>query len=80
MVPGRDLSHRIHMPLENVLLVFGGEFAEIAAPAPDADDQVAVKLRVRLCFKERFNIQAVELQLLATKLSKGPHRSLRKDD
>jgi hypothetical protein len=68
------------MPLEDVLLVLGGEFAEVAAPAPDAHDQVAVQLRVGLCIKKRFNIQAVELQLLATQLSEGLYRSLRKDD
>lgn len=36
----------VDVAMDDVLLIFGVEFAEIAAPSPDAHDEVAVFFRV----------------------------------
>ena len=48
-----------------MILVFGRQLAEVAAPAPDPDDQVAVLLRMCPGVQELLRIEGIELQLLA---------------
>jgi len=53
--------HLVKTAGNNVILVFRGQLAEIAAPAPDAHDQVLVILRMSLGVQQGLHIQAVEL-------------------
>ena len=62
------------MPLNDVVLVLWSQLAEVAAPAPDANDQVPVLLRVRLCLLQRLHAQRVELQLLTAELREAAHQ------
>jgi galactokinase len=62
----RGRSHvRVQVARDHVILVFGRQLAEVAAPAPDPDDQVAVLLRMCPRVQELLRIEGIELQLLA---------------
>ena len=49
---------------ENVILEFLIQFAEIAAPAPHADNKTAVILRVFLGIQQDITVQRIQLQLM----------------
>src|SRR5450759_1975169 len=70
-------SQLIHMARDDMVLVFRGQLAEVAAPAPYPHDQVLVPLRMRACIQQRLQAQAVQLKLLAAQLRKRPHQQRR---
>jgi hypothetical protein len=64
----------IKTPLNDVLLIFGSQFAEIAAPAPNTDDQIRVLLRMFTRIQKGYGAQAVDLQLLTAQPGKAVHQ------
>ena len=52
-------------PVDHMVLVTFVQFDEIAAPAPDAHDQVAVPLGMHLGVEQLFAADGIELQLVA---------------
>ena len=55
----------MQVPAEDMILVFRRKLAEIAAPTPNPDDQVAMVFRMSFGIQEGLQVQAVQLHLLA---------------
>ena len=53
-----------------MILIFDIQFVEIAAPAPDADDEIGVILGVLLCIEKHLPIDGIKLKLMSAKVDK----------
>ena len=47
------------------------QFHEVAAPAPDPDDQIPVQLRIFLSIQQSVPVHRVDLQLVAAHIEEG---------